>query len=154
MRGSKISDTIKKLNYPNFLSSATKVKMKQQNPKARFKEMSESQKQMDTARSRGIQLKEILKYDLTTENCLFDGDYKAKSKQNHVLVYELEKLINHNAPQFHKYSSEPTVLLVDFMSVIRRVPLKNVSKIIDAFDLSWNTINNVCSHNRKALNIK
>ena len=33
------------------------------------------------------------------------------------------------------------------MSVIRQVPLKNVSKIIDAFDLSWNTINNVCSHN-------
>ena len=61
-------------------------------------------------------------------------------------MHELEKLINHNAPQFHKYSSEPTALLVDFMSVIRRVPLKNVSKIIDAFNLSWNTIN-VCSHN-------
>ena len=80
-RVSKISDTSKKVNYPNFLSSATKVKIKQQNPKARFKEMSESQKQMDTARSRGIQLKEILKYDLTTENCLFDGDYIAKTKQ-------------------------------------------------------------------------
>ena len=98
---------------------------------------------MDTARSRRIQLKEILKYDLTTENCLFDGDYTAKTKQKHVLVHELEKLINRNAPKFHKYSSEPTALLVDFMSVIRRVPLKNVSKIIDAFDLSWNTINNV-----------
>ena len=44
--GSKISNTIKKVNYPNFLSSATKVNMKQQNPKTRFKEMSESQKQM------------------------------------------------------------------------------------------------------------
>ena len=33
------------------------------------------------------------------------------------------------------------------MSVIRRVPLKNVSKIIGAFDLGWNTINTVCSHN-------
>ena len=135
-RGSKISDAIKKVNYPNFLSSATKVKMKQQNPKARFKQMGESQKQMDTSRSRGIQLKEILNYDLTTENCLFDGDYT-----------ELEKLINHSVPQLHKYSSEPTALLVDFMSVIRRVPLKNVSKIIDAFDLSWNSINNVCSLN-------
>ena len=58
-RGSKISDMNKKVNYPNFLSSATKVKMKQQNPKARLKEMSEPKKQMDTARSRGIQLKEI-----------------------------------------------------------------------------------------------
>ena len=44
--------------------------MKQQNPKGRFKEMRASQKQMDTARSRGIQLKEIVKYDLTTENYL------------------------------------------------------------------------------------
>ena len=109
--------------------------------------MSASQKQVDTARSRGIQLKEILKYDLTTENCLFDGDYTAKTKKKHVLVHELEKLINHNAPQFHEYSSEPAALLVDFLSVIRPVPLKNVSKIINAFDLSWNTINNVCSHN-------
>ena len=121
--------------------------MKEQNPKARFKEISESQKQMYTARSRGIQLKEILKYNLTTENCLFDGDYTAKTKQKHVLVHELEKLINHNAPQFHKYSSKPTALLVDFMSVIWRVPLKNVSRIIDTFDLSWNTISSVCSHN-------
>ena len=62
-------------------------------------------------------------------------------------MHGLEKLITHNAPQFHKYSNEPTTLLVDFMSVIRRVPLKNVCKIIDAFDLSWNTINNVCIHN-------
>ena len=49
--------------------------------------------------------------------------------------------------QFLKHSSEPTTLLVDFKSVIRRVPLKNVSKIIGAFDLGWNTINTVCSHN-------
>lgn len=109
--------------------------------------MSESQRQMDTARSRGIQLKEILNHDLTTENCLFDGDYTAKTKQKHVLANELEKLINHNAPQFLKYSSEPRTLLVSVMSVIRRVPLKNVSKIISAIKLSWNNINNICIHN-------
>lgn len=109
--------------------------------------MSESQRQMDTARSRGIQLKEILNHDLTTENCLFDGDYTAKTKQKHVLANELEKLINHNAPQFLKYSSEPRTLLVSVMSVIRRVPLKNVSKIISAIKLSWNSINNICIHN-------
>lgn len=33
------------------------------------------------------------------------------------------------------------------MSVIRRVPLKNVSKIISAIKLSWNSINNICIHN-------
>ena len=109
--------------------------------------MSESQRQMDTARSRGIQLKEILNHDLTTENCLFDGDYTAKTKQKHVLANELEKLINHNAPQFLKYSSEPRTLLVSVMSVIRRVPLKNISKIISAIKLSWNSINNICIHN-------
>lgn len=109
--------------------------------------MSESQRQMDTARSRGIQLKKILNHNLTTENCLFDGDYTAKTKQKHVLANELEKLINHNAPQFLKYSSEPRTLLVSVMSVIRRVPLKNVSKIISAIKLSWNSINNICIHN-------
>ena len=55
--------------------------MKQQNPNTRIKEMSEFQKQMDTARSRGIHFKEILKFDLTIENHLFDGDYTTKTKQ-------------------------------------------------------------------------
>lgn len=74
--------------------------MKQQNHKTRIKEMNESQKQMDTARSRGTQLKEILKYDLTTENCLFYGDYLAKTKQKHVLLNKLEKLINYKNMYF------------------------------------------------------
>ena len=33
------------------------------------------------------------------------------------------------------------------MSVIRRVPLKKMPKIINAFELSLNTMNNVCSYN-------
>ena len=33
------------------------------------------------------------------------------------------------------------------MSVIRRVPLKKMPKIINAFELSWNTMNNVCGYN-------
>ena len=74
--------------------------MKQQNHKTGIKEINESQKQMDTARSRGTQLKEILKYDLTTENCLFYGDYLAKTKQKHVLLNKLEKLINYKNMYF------------------------------------------------------
>ena len=36
--------------------------------------------------------------------------------------------MNHDAQQFSRYSAEQTTLLVDFMSVIRRVPLKKDAK--------------------------
>ena len=72
--------------------------MKQQNSNARIKGMSKTQKQMDVARSRGIHLKEILKFDLTTKNLLFDGDYTTKTKQKFAFGNELEKLINPSTP--------------------------------------------------------
>ena len=69
--------------------------------------------------------------------------------QKHIgpLVNELEKLINPASPKCLKYSCKPTTLLVDFMPIIGRVSLKNMSKVIADFDLSWKAINNVCGHN-------
>ena len=70
--------------------------MKQQNPQITIREM-------DSARSMEMQLKEIPKYELITENYLFDGDYTTKTKQKHALVNTLGKLINFNILQFLKY---------------------------------------------------
>ena len=72
-------------------------------------------------------MNEILKYDLIIENYLFDGD-STRKPQEHILVKELGKVINHDAQQFRKYSAEQTTLLVFFMSVIRGVPLKICQK--------------------------
>ena len=68
--------------------------------------------------------------------------------QKHIvpLVNEFEKLINLASPKFLKYSCKPTTLLTDFMSIIRQVSLKNMSRVIATFDLSWKAINNVCGH--------
>ena len=115
--------------------------MKQQNPQITIREM-------DSARSMEMQLKEIPKYELITENYLFDGDYTTKTKQKHALVNTLGKLINFNILQFLKYWNEQTILLGDSVFVTGRLS----SKIIYDFDLSLNTINNICNHN--TLNIK
>ena len=45
-----------------------------------------------------------------------EDHYTTKPKQKHVLVYELEKLINPASPQILKYSSEARTLLVGFTS--------------------------------------
>ena len=91
-----ISDTIKTANHTNSLSSANKLKMKQQNPQITIREM-------DNARNMKIQLKEIPKYELITDNDLFDGDYTTKTKQKHALVNTLGKLLNINTFQFLNY---------------------------------------------------
>ena len=94
------------MNYPKFLSLTVKTTINQQNSKSKVKEISESLKKIDTARSRGMKMKEILKYDLIIENYLLYGDYTRKPQ--HISVKELEKVINHNAQQFSKYSAEQT----------------------------------------------
>ena len=70
--------------------------MKQQNPQITIREM-------DNARSMKIQLKEIPKYELITENYLFDGACTTKTKQKHALVNTLGKLININTLEVLKY---------------------------------------------------
>ena len=70
--------------------------MKQQNPQITIREM-------DNARNMKIQLKEIPKYELITDNDLFDGDYTTKTKQKHALVNTLGKLLNINTFQFLNY---------------------------------------------------
>ena len=76
-----------------FLSSTVKTTVNQQNSKTKVKEISESLKKIDTARSNGIKMKEILKYDLIIENYLFDGDYTRKPQNT--LVKEVENLKTH-----------------------------------------------------------
>ena len=72
---------------------------------------------MDIAKSRHIPTSEILEYDLLGASPLFEGDFPKKPAK-HELVLELER----RAPTsgtFIKDSSENTILLADFMSILR-----------------------------------
>ena len=128
-KGSKISDTIKKVNYPSFLFSVGEATMKQRNSKNRY------------SRRQNLNQKHIVPLVNELEKLI-------NLNQKHVspLENELEKLINLASPKFLKYSCKPTTLLVDFMPIIRRVSLKNMSRVIATFDLSWKAINNGCGH--------
>ena len=128
-KGSKISDTIKKVNYPSFLFSAAEATMKQQNSKNKY------------SRRQNLNQKHIVPLVNELEKLI-------NLNQKHIrpLVNEIEKLINLASPKFLKYSCKPTTLLADFMPIIRQASLKNMSRVIATFDLSWKAINNGCGH--------
>lgn len=80
-------------------------------------------KQVDIAKLRFISLQEILKFDLV-RSVLFKGDFTAKPEK-HLLTTELEKLISVEY-NFAKTSESKTSLVIDFMSLMRRINLSHV----------------------------
>ena len=77
------------------------------------------QKEIDMARSRGIAMSELLKHDLVEESPLFDENDMTKP-QKHIMIQELEKQLEKDDYAFDKQSNTPTVVIVDFMSVVRK----------------------------------
>ena len=88
------------------------------------KEVALAQKDIDIARGRGILLADIFEYDLLKENPLFSGDFPQKTQKS-VLVTELEKKLIGQDCSISKISELDTVLIIDFMSIIRRMPFNS-----------------------------
>ena len=67
---------------------------------------------------------EILQFDLVP-SALFEGDFTAKSEK-HLLITELEKQLLSREYNFTKTSEPKTSLVIDFMSLMRRIRLANL----------------------------
>ena len=76
-----------------------------------------------------------MEHDLLSKNILFDGDYTSKpdAKYTSVLVWELEKHFESRELNFENKSDLQTVLLVDFMSMIRRMSLGQLAVFEELF---------------------
>ena len=82
-----LGDTIPRIQLPSFSSkekkkelvSAKKVK------KATEKLITKSTKEFDIAKSRGVELKELLQYDHLGGNTLFEGDELKKHNKAEIL---------------------------------------------------------------------
>ena len=138
-----LSETIQKSNLPHFATqSQEEAQKKSQCDKEVAKEVAHIQKLMDIAKSRHIPISEILEYDLLGASPLFEGDFPKKPAK-HKLVLELEC----RAPTsgtFIKDSSENTILLADFASILWRIPTHSIHVFRDLFTSAWLSITSVC----------
>ena len=105
--------------------SAKKVK------KAIEKLITKSTKEFDIAKSRGVELKELLQYNHLRGNTLFEGDELKKYHKAEILQ-ELEKSLEKN--DYSNSIGSNATIIVDFMSAIRKVPLSIFSCIKDALE--------------------
>ena len=84
-----LSQTIEKSNISNFATpSPTEKKQITNNDQAQTKNIAQTQRAMDIAKSRHISTQEILQHDLLNYSPLFDGEFPAKPQKS-VLVNEL-----------------------------------------------------------------
>ena len=109
-----------------------------------MKDLSDLQRNVDVARGRGISLAQVMKHDLLSTNILFDGDYTSKPDDKSVLVRELEKHFESRELNFENKSDLQTVLLVDFMSMIRRISLSKLAVFEELFTATWRKVKSIC----------
>lgn len=112
--------------------------MKPKTPNLRYlkKKMGESQRNIDIARSREIPLREILTYEHTGDSILFDRDITTKPDKG-TLIKDLEKNLFEKEYCFE--NTEPTCLVIDFMSAIRKIPFTKFRHFNEAFECLWQT---------------
>ena len=111
------------------------------------KEIAHVQKSIDIARGRGITLSRIMEHDMLSSNTMFQDDLTAKPDKAK-LVNELEKELTSANLDFSYASTHETVLLIDLMSVVRRMPLAEMKIFADLFRATWNKIKNICAFQR------
>ena len=138
-----LSDVIKKVSLPSFESKSkesTKFKPSEENTKAKIQAI--AQKQVDIAKPRFISVPEIVQFDLVPSS-LFKGHFIAKSEK-HLLITELEKHLLSTEYNFAKISESKTSLVIDFMSLMRRIRLTNLQTFKESFEVMWKFILSVC----------
>ena len=74
----KLSDTIKKYNFPNLGHISKSDSEQKKSSSNTTKKIAQTQKIIDIARSRGIHMTEVLEYDLIPKSYLVDNDCTSK----------------------------------------------------------------------------
>ena len=141
-------DVIRQVKLLEFIPTKKKTqKVTAKNPTAELvKDVSNCQKLIDIARSRGITMTEILHHGLFNFNPLFEGNDTYKPDK-HILTKELEKLVLEK-PIFVKSVELHTTLVVDFMSLLRRLPIGKMNIFKDLLQAAWKSSKCICTFQR------
>ena len=103
------------------------------------KTFGQAQRQMDIAQSGGIPLKEILTFEHCGESLLFIGEITTKPDKSS-LVKELEKFLEPSDYHFDRNNDVSTCIVIDFMSMIRKVRFAKMVSINDVFQNLWQSV--------------
>ena len=101
-----------------------------------MKRLEKAQKEDDIALSRGFPLSEIVQYDKTRGCPLFDDVGIARHKK-HEILKSLENDLQEKDYKLNRNDDLTTAVVVDFMSLIRKVPLQVHTNINEALELTW-----------------
>ena len=119
----KLFDMIHKIAFPKPVDASKKSSTSNiPSSELNIKQVAEAQKLIYIARSRGITMSEILQFDLLTNNSLFEGQPPSKPDK-HKIVTKLENILQRKN-KFENLDDTNNVLVVDFMSLLRRLPMK------------------------------
>ena len=141
----KLSDTIKKYNFPNLGHIFKSDCQQKKSSSNTTKEIAQAQQIIDIARSRGMHMSEKLEYDLISKSSVFDNDYTSKPDK-YVLVKKIEEKIV--TEEVVIPTEDNNALIVDFMSLIHRIPVGTLTTFLDLFNAAWKHLCNVCNFNR------
>ena len=108
------------------------------------KELGKTQKSIDIARSRGISMRELLQYDHVADSHLFN-DYMTSKPQKHTIIAELENHLANHEFHFDAGNTELTAIIVDFMSMVRKVQFTKLNTFSESFERVWMMIQNICN---------
>ena len=95
------------------------------------------------ARSCGIRIAETRQHNVFPANILFVEDYTFKPDKV-TLVKKFEERLEPGDLRFSKTSSRRTAIVVDFMSIIRRQPLQNMTVIRHTIKSAWLNVQKSC----------
>ena len=137
-----LMDVIRQVKLPEFIPTKKKTqKVTTKNPTAELvKDISNCRKMIDIARS-CITMTEIVPHDLFNLNPLSEGDDAYKSDK-HILTKELEKLVLEK-PIFVKSAKLHNALVIDFMSLLHRLPIGKMNIFKDLLQAAWKYLQKV-----------
>ena len=138
----KLSATIKNVNLPKFKALPQQPKTGKVNIKSIKKELGLAQRQIDIARSKGITMKEILTFDLLEDSFLFD-EGRTYTPNKSQLTKCLEAFLEPDDFCFSMTKTAKTSVIIDFMSLIRKIPIRKLNTINDVLKYMWKTITNI-----------
>ena len=91
-------------------------------------------------------MKEILAFDLVEDSLLFDDERTSKPDKSQ-LTKCLEAFLEANDFCFSKTKTAKASVIIDFMSLVRKIPMKRLNTINDAFEYMWKTITHIAEAN-------
>ena len=132
----KLGETIKKSNMPKFKSTNTTKVSLNVAATALKKKIGLGQRDIDIARSRGVSMKKLLEYDHMEQSVIFE-DILTKKPDKSSLVKALEAYLEKTDYDYDKRRDITTCVVVDFMSLIRKISFTKMLRISDIFEEMW-----------------